>query len=300
MQDEEAGKGMIYLENFRFATEDEEDDFFIGELKRTCYDTIYPFRLFSRMGWTRVDFEPITIFYGGNGSGKSTALNVIADKIGSERATVYNKSALFERYVKFCQAGFASREYENNCIITSDGVFDSMLDIRNLNQGIDNRREDLFEEYSALKLQNQSDRTRFQLQSLDDIDELRKINMVRSKTQSKFVRKNLVNNVREYSNGESAFQYFVNKIDREGIYILDEPENSLSPKKQLELVKFIEDSARFYQCQFVIATHSPFLLSLKGAKIYDLDEEPVDVKRWTELENVQTYFQFFKEHWDKF
>lgn len=291
---------MIYLDNFTFATEDDEDDFFFKELKRTCYDTIYPFRLFSKIGWTRVDFEPITIFYGGNGSGKSTALNVIADKIGAKRTTVYNKSALFEQYLRFCKAQFASEAYENNCIITSDGVFDSMLDVRNLNQGIDKRREELFEEYSNLKLRNKSDSTRFQLQSLDDIDELRKINMIRSRTQSKFVRSNLINNVREYSNGESAFQYFVNNIDRDGIYILDEPENSLSPKKQIELVKFIEDSARFYQCQFILATHSPFLLSIKGAKIYDLDEEPVDVKKWTELENVQTYFQFFKEHERKF
>ena len=75
---------------------------------------------------------------------------------------------------------------------------------------------------------------------------------------------------------------------------MDEPENSLSPAKQQELVKFIEDSARFFGCQFVIATHSPFVLAIRGAKIYDLDEEPVDVKRWTELENVRAYYDFLK------
>mgnify|MGYP000668304677 FL=1 len=77
------------------------------------------------------------------------------------------------------------------------------------------------------------------------------------------------------------------------LFLLDEPENSLSPAKQQELVKFIEDSARFFGCQFVIATHSPFVLAIRGAKIYDLDEEPVDVKRWTELENVRAYYEFF-------
>jgi len=81
---------------------------------------------------------------------------------------------------------------------------------------------------------------------------------------------------------------------------LDEPENSLSPAKQQELVKFIEDSARFFGCQFVIATHSPFVLAIRGAKIYDLDEEPVDVKRWTELENVRAYYEFFKKHASEF
>jgi len=106
--------------------------------------------------------------------------------------------------------------------------------------------------------------------------------------------------MREHSNGESAFIYFADKIKENGLYLLDEPENSLSPEKQQELVAFLEDSARFFGCQFVIATHSPFILALKGAKIYDMSEEPVDVKRWTELPNVREYFQFFKKHENEF
>ena len=105
-----------------------------------------------------------------------------------------------------------------------------------------------------------------------------------------------MDNVRELSNGESAFLYFSEQIQENGLYLLDEPENSLSPEKQQELVRFLEDSARFFGCQFVIATHSPFLLSMRGAKIYDMDEDVVDVKRWTELKNVRSYYEFFKKH----
>jgi len=105
-----------------------------------------------------------------------------------------------------------------------------------------------------------------------------------------------MDNIREYSNGESAFIYFSEKITENGLFLLDEPENSLSPAKQRELVKYIEDSARFFGCQFIISTHSPFVLSMRGAKIYDLDAEPVDIKTWTELENVKEYYRFFKEH----
>ena len=90
--------------------------------------------------------------------------------------------------------------------------------------------------------------------------------------------------------------YFTEKIKDNGLYILDEPENSLSPTRQMELTEYIENAARFFHCQFVISTHSPFLLSLRGAKIYDLDSDPVDVRRWTELENVRTYYDFFKKH----
>ena len=65
-------------------------------------------------------------------------------------------------------------------------------------------------------------------------------------------------------------------------------------------MSFIEDSARFFGCQFIISTHSPFLLAIKGAKIYDLDESPVSVKSWTSLENVRTYYEFFKSHDSEF
>ena len=142
--------------------------------------------------------------------------------------------------------------------------------------------------------------SQFQLKSIADYDKLKTVNNARSKTQSKFVRSELMDNVREYSNGESAFRYFTEKIGENGLYILDEPENSLSPKRQMELKSFIEDSVRFFGCQFIISTHSPFLLAMKGAKIYDLDENPADIKQWTELENVRTYREFFKLHDDEF
>lgn len=89
-------------------------------------------------------------------------------------------------------------------------------------------------------------------------------------------------------------------IDKEALYLLDEAENSLSPERQLELLQFIQDSARFYGCQFIIATHSPFLLSLKDTWIYDFDTNPARVRPWTELKNVRNYYNFFKSHEKEF
>ncbi|MCG4586036.1 AAA family ATPase [Anaerosalibacter bizertensis] len=263
---------------------------FIMNIKRTCYDSFYPFKVLSRHEFKRIDFEPITILYGGNGSGKSTALNVIAEKTGINRDSIYNKSNFYMDYVDMCTMQLEADIPENSRIITSDDVFDYMLNIRNLNEGIDQKREEIFEEYLDAKY------SKFQMKSMADYEQLKKVNTVRRKTQSRFVRSKLMDNVREYSNGESAFLYFTEKIEENGLYLLDEPENSLSPKRQIELVKFIEDSARFFGCQFIISTHSPFLLAMNGAKIYDLDENPVDIKRWTELENVRIYYEFFKRH----
>ena len=280
---------MVYLSNFKFPHIEDEYTFLMG-IKRTCYDTVYPFKILSKHQLTRLDFEPVTILYGGNGSGKTTALNVIAEKLGLACDTLYNRSNFFEDYVKMCSYELEQKIPQHSRIITSDDVFDFMLNLRSLNEGINRRREDLFEEYLEAKY------SRFQMRSMEDYEQLKKVNSARSRTQSKFVRENLMDNVREHSNGESAFLYFSEKIQDNGLYLLDEPENSLSPEKQQELLKFLEDSARFFGCQFIIATHSPFLLSMRGAKIYDMDEEVVDVKRWTELENVRAYYDFFKKH----
>lgn len=70
---------MVYLHAFSFPNEDMEFDFFMN-IKRTCYDSFYPFKILSKKCFESIVFEPVTIIYGGNGSGKSTALNVIAEK----------------------------------------------------------------------------------------------------------------------------------------------------------------------------------------------------------------------------
>lgn len=284
---------MVYIHDFSFPNEGMEFDF-IMKIKRTCYDSFYPFKVLSRNEFEKVVFEPVTILYGGNGSGKSTALNIIAEKTGIKRDSIYNKSNFYPDYVNMCEMQLKADIPENSRIITSDDVYDYMLNIRNLNEGIDQKREEIFEEYLDAKYSH------FQMKSLADYEKLKKVNVSRSKTQSHFVRSELIDNVRGHSNGESAFLYFTEKIGDNGLYILDEPENSLSPKRQIELVKFIEDSARFFGCQFIISTHSPFLLSMREAKIYNMDENPVKVRRWTDLENVRTYYEFFKRHENMF
>lgn len=284
---------MIYLKSFIFVSEGREFNFILDE-KRTCFDTFYPFKVISKNQFNRIDFEPITILYGGNGSGKSTALNIIAEKINAERDSMFNRSNFYDDYVNMCDYNTAYENPLNTRIITSDDVFDYMLNIRTINEGVDSNREELFKEYMDNKYGS------FQMKSIDHYHKLRKVNEARHKTQSKYVRSNSKDNIQEYSNGENAFRYFLNKIEENGLYILDEPENSLSPKRQMELVKFIEDHSRYLGCQFIIATHSPFILSLKEAKIYDLDEDPVDIKKWTELENVREYYNFFKERENEF
>lgn len=291
---------MIYLKNFRIPSETQEIQV-IKDERRTCFNTMYPFNVFPLKGIESFKFSPVTIFYGGNGSGKTTLLNVIAEKTGAIRHSEFNNSPFFETYLKYCSTYDAIIPGSSQ-FLSSDDVFDYVLNIRYLNEGIDNHREELFKGYETMRRRASEDESCRQLHGLKDYDRWKEARDAYSKrsTQSKFVKERLARNVDMYSNGETAMRYFTEHIDRDSLYLLDEPENSLSIKFQLDLAKYISDSARFYNCQFIIATHSPIFLSIKDARIYNLDKIPVDTCKWTELENVRAYYDFFKRHENEF
>ena len=87
-------------------------------------------------------------------------------------------------------------------------------------QGIVMKREDVCKEYLNAKY------AQFTLRSIEDYDKLKKTAKARSRTQTKFVQSELMSVAEEYSNGENAYRYFTEKIGENGLYILDEPENS--------------------------------------------------------------------------
>ena len=78
---------MLYLSSFSFPSAEEENSFFLDE-RRTCYDTFYPFQILPQCGLCRLDFEPITILYGGNGSGKTTAINCMLALLKYDKGTI--------------------------------------------------------------------------------------------------------------------------------------------------------------------------------------------------------------------
>lgn len=295
---------MKYLDSFTLASEEQEVDYILGfgrrlgKMDMQCYSrtNVYPFKLFPQKGLKRLDFEPITVIYGGNGSGKSTILNLIAEKLRIDRNAPFNNTPFIEEYLNFCDYELAcgQKAPRGSKIITSDGVFDSLLDVRAINEGVDRRREALFDEYDRSREQQ------YLLRDLGDLEEFKRRNETKRRTKSEYVSRRLPKEIDGMSNGETAYLYFTKQIEENALYLLDEPENSLSAALQDKLRQFIEDSARFYNCQFIISTHSPFLLSMKGAKVYDLDSVPVESKKWTELENVRLYHEFFKAHENEF
>ena len=63
----------------------------------------------------------------------------------------------------------------------------------------------------------------------------------------------------------------VDGLGGKGLYLMDEPEAALSPSRQLAALVRIHDLVRD-QSQFIIATHSPILMSYPNARIYLLDD----------------------------
>ena len=278
---------MVYLKSFDLLDYVAERNINWGISKINT--TTYPLGIFPPKEFRSISFETITCFYGGNGSGKTTLLNIIADKLHASRKSLIDKGNVFETYVRTCNCEMGFESPLEIKVISSDDVFDYLLDIRSINTNVNRRKIELSKEYLNNKYNPNGD-------TFENYDNLKNVWDAKNNTMSKYVRQRLNNNtMMEYSNGESSLMFWEQEIKENGIYILDEPENSLSAENQLKLKQFIEESARFYNCQFIISTHSPFLLDLKDAKIYDLDSVPVSAKKYNELPNIKLYYDFFKE-----
>ena len=301
---------MLYLGAIRLPGRDAEFTALFGDgqmdkgnykYRMTCYENHYPFGVFPERELEYVEFAPITIFAGGNGSGKSTMLNVIAEKLRLARSAPFNTTPFFSDYIRLCRIndGAEADIPRESRIITSDDVFQAILQNRRINERRDRERDELIDEYWTERNRRINGGGIRQGNVLDYADELKSSNLTR-KTPSKYVNAHLSRPAEEASNGECALQFFTSAIGEDALYLLDEPENSLSPVFQVRLVAFLEEAVRFYGCQLVIATHSPILLSLRGARVYDMDARPVSSVRWTELENVRLLHDFFQDHEEEF
>lgn len=291
---------MVYLSRFVLPSDTAEIKVIENE-KRTCFNTFYPFKIFPLKKLRTLEFETVTMLYGGNGSGKSTLLNVMSAKLNAARFSDFNGAPFFERFVNMCDTEFYRRP-NASFVLTSDDVFDYVLSARSVNERIDERRNALFDRYADKKREAISNPEILRLNGLDDYERWSEVREIISpkRSQSGYIRDRVVSEIDLSSNGETALRYFIDRIDSDALYFLDEPENSLSIELQIQLAEYIAATARATRSQFIIATHSPIFLSMSNAKIYNLDSYPASVCDWTELPNVRKYFDFFMQHRDEF
>ncbi len=288
-------KVMVYLKSFNLPKDSWVDYYFshcpggptdIPEIydelfvdSRTIHRSWYPWYTFYNRDFCHIEFSDITVFYGNNASGKTTVLNVIAEKLGLQRTSLFNTSDFFTQYCEG-NGGFeltdqyiAPSAIRRGKIIVSDDVFNNILATRQRNLEKDIEINGVSQQYFAME------------------------HVPKSLTMSKFIKRTMdYRKHAEMSNGESGFKYFVEQIEEESLVLLDEPENSLSAEWQMSLAHELYIMATRRGCQLVIASHSPFILSMPGAKIYNLDSTPVQTAKWYELDNMRAYYNLFNMH----
>jgi predicted ATPase len=95
------------------------------------------------------------------------------------------------------------------------------------------------------------------------------------------------------SHGESFLSLFNTRFNR-GIYILDEPEAALSPNRQLAFLALIHELEKSDKAQFIIATHSPILLTYPGSTVISLDDS-MKMITYQETEHFKLTTQFLND-----
>lgn len=266
---------MIYLSTFKLCS------------KTLLNPNIYPYNVFANKNEKCFVFDKITIFYGNNACGKSSLLNIIANKFNlAGKEKVNFGRPYFDEFVEDCTYGLGENEIgqilsslpRNSKYIKSEDI---MYEIKKVQQESILRQGYIYEHskrgYSKEQLEalKHSDKMRDQIQRI------------------KFGQE-------KYSNGETSLQIFEDWLQTDSLYLLDEPEVSLSPQNQVLLADKINYGARFLNNQYIIATHSPFMLGTLAAKIYNLDLKNFEVCSWSKLENVRYFYEFFKRHQGEF
>jgi predicted ATPase len=96
------------------------------------------------------------------------------------------------------------------------------------------------------------------------------------------------------SHGQSLLAHFRSRYRIRGLYLMDEPETALSPRSQLELLRILRDMSADGHAQFIVATHSPILMSCPGAMLYSFDSAPIRSIAFEETEHYRVYKEFWE------
>ncbi len=247
---------------------------------------LYPYNVFREKDIYPFVFAPITIFYGDNGCGKSTLLNLIAKKIQARGYEDFTYSQLgIDQFVSECTISYGEDDYGHELMIPRGSLY--------------LKSEDLL--YEVKKVEQESALVNgyvfneMRINNLKKEQAILKLNSpVMKGAPSRLAC--ILFNQEKYSNGETAMTVLMDSLEPDNLYLLDEPEVSLSPANQVKLAEEINKLALYLNCQFIIATHSPFMLGTLRAKIYNIDDKCMDESRWQDLENVRYFYDFFKKH----
>jgi len=211
----------------------------------------------------------VAFFVGENGSGKSTILEAIA--CGIKAPAIGGMSVDRDPTLQWARMLSTQIRYVWN---------------KRTHRGFFLRAEDFF------NFTRRMVETREEMEALSETfeDELSGYGLMLAKGAVQGQRAAIVNrygeNLDANSHGESFLKLFQQRFVPNGLYLLDEPEAPLSPLRLLSLISMIKEMVEKQGAQFIIATHSPILMSYPDAKIFSFDSPPVKEIPYEEVEHV--------------
>jgi len=223
--------------------------------------TQFPFTLQAFRDLGNMAFEtPITVFVGENGSGKSTLLKALAIKLNLPAigSNDLESDETLEGVKAFGEGIFTfwKKKAFRGFFFRAEDYFGFVKRLRNIDQEFKGDIVDFEKQLSGTGLKLAVGAVYGQKDAL-----LRKYG-----------------NLTEVSHGEGFLKVLQGRLQAEGIYLIDEPEAALSPQRQLALFSLIKNLSENHGCQFIIATHSPILMTLPNATIYQFGNSIQKIK----------------------
>jgi predicted ATPase len=221
--------------------------------------------------------EGITIFVGDNGTGKSTLLESIGHKLnlplmsgGITATTGFEAARSLKPYVDI--------EWLNQ---TAKGFFFRAEDFSDFINAVENEKRKIADDFRDL-------RGKVDDRIIEQMSESRNYALHK-------IRQDYGGDMQAFSHGEAYLKIIQTRITDKGIYLLDEPEAALSPLKQLSLIAYILDVLKTVKAQFIIATHSPLLMGIPGATLYEINEEEMRQVSYYDTEHYQITKRFLDD-----
>lgn len=222
------------------------EELFINRIKlnkENIDDNIYPYNIKCLKDFEELNINnPVTLFYGENGVGKSTLIEAIAISLGLNP-----------------EGGSNNMQFSN---------YDDYSDLY---------KHLIISKFSVPK-------TKFFLRAESFY------NVATNISNNDGLNYQYGGDLHQCSHGESFLQLVENRFWDNGLYILDEPEAALSPQRQMTLLCYIHDLVQ-KGSQFLIATHSPILLSYQYGDIIDMNNNMKRIK-YEDTEIYKIYKDF--------